>query len=85
MAQALADSEGHFAAAGQCRGHQHRGLLYQSQHQHEFAIDDFSAAGFDSRNSDLFVARALSYSRPATHEIEPPATSTRRFNWIRRT
>ncbi len=39
-----------------------RGLLYQSQHQHQFAIDDFSAAlGLTTQKSDLFVARALSY------------------------
>ena len=39
-----------------------RGLLYQSQHQHAFAIDDFSTAlGLTTQKAEPFVARALSY------------------------
>ena len=39
-----------------------RGLLYQSQHQHQFAIDDFSTAlGLATQKAEPFVARALSY------------------------
>ena len=39
-----------------------RGLLYQSQHQDQFAIDDFSTAiGLATQKAEPRVARALSY------------------------
>ena len=39
-----------------------RGLLYQSQSQHSFAIDDFSTAiALSARRHEPYVARGLSY------------------------
>jgi Tfp pilus assembly protein PilF len=39
-----------------------RGLLYQSERQHQFAVDDFTAAlSLITQKTDVFVARALSY------------------------
>jgi tetratricopeptide (TPR) repeat protein len=37
-------------------------MLYQSQHQNQFAIDDFSTAlGLTTQKTPIFVARGLSY------------------------
>ena len=39
-----------------------RGLLYQGQRQHQFAIDDFSTAiGLAPQQADPLIARGLSY------------------------
>ena len=39
-----------------------RGLLYQSQRQHQFAIDDFTTAiGLTQNDAGPFIARGLSY------------------------
>ncbi len=39
-----------------------RGLLYQSQQQHGFAIDDFSTAiGLSTQQAQPYIARGLSY------------------------
>ena len=39
-----------------------RGLLYQSQRQHQYAIDDFSTAiGLSQNEAEPFIARGLSY------------------------
>ena len=39
-----------------------RGLLYQGQRQHQFAIDDFTTAiGLSPQQAEPFVARGLSY------------------------
>ena len=61
--QALADFNKAIALRpDNAQAYYNRGLLYQSQHQHQFAIDDFTTAlALTTQKTDLYVARALSY------------------------
>ena len=62
-AQALADLNKAIALRpDNAQAYYNRGLLYQSQRQHQVAVDDFTTAlGLTTQKADLFVARALSY------------------------
>src|SRR5260370_15690290 len=50
-----------------------RGLLYQSEKQHQLAIDDFTAAnGLMPQEAEPLLARALSYLTPDKAKEAPP-------------